>query len=95
MMADSPALSGLTIGALNLTPTFDPDVTEYAVTTSNSTNKVTATCDDEDASITILVGETPLENGSSATWASGENTLTITVAKGEAETVYTVTVTKE
>lgn len=94
MIADSPVLSGLTIGSLTLTPTFDPDVTEYAVSTENATNKVTATCDDEDATITIMNGETEVTNGQSATWETGENTLTITVTKDEESTVYTVTVTK-
>ena len=94
MTADSPALSGLTIGALTLTPTFDPDVTEYAVSTTNGQNKVTATCDDEDASITIMLGETEITNGSSPSWVVGENVLTVHVSKGDLETVYTVTVTK-
>ncbi len=88
-------MSGLTIGALTLTPTFDPDVTEYAVTTANATNKVTATAEDEDATIVITNGETTVENGQSATWEAGENTLTVTVTNGETEKVYTVTVTKE
>ena len=88
-------LSGLTIGSLTLTPSFDPDVTEYAATTENATNKVTATPADETATVTILVGDTEIENGSSATWAPGENTVTITVTDGTVSKVYTVTVTAE
>ena len=42
-----------------------------------------------------MLGETEIENGTSATWAEGENELTITVSDGTEETVYTVTVTKE
>jgi hypothetical protein len=84
----------LTIGALSLTPSFDPDVTEYAVTTINASNKVTATTDDPSAVIEIDLDGEPVENGTSPTWASGENTLTITVTDGESETVYTVVVTK-
>ena len=94
MIADSPALSGLTIGSLTLDPTFDPDVTEYAVTTSNASNKVTAATDDENATITILHGETEVENGSSVTWNEGENTLTITVERDSEQTIYTVAVTR-
>lgn len=94
MMADSPALSGLTIGALNLNPTFSPDVKQYEVETTNGQNKVTATCDDEAATITIMLGETEISNASSPSWTVGENVLTITVSKGGMETVYTVTVTK-
>ena len=70
-------------------------MTEYTVTTSNNTNKVTATPEDENAEVTIMLGETEIENGTSATWAEGENELTITVSDGTEETVYTVTVTKE
>ena len=91
----SARLSGLTIGALTLTPTFDSDVTEYEVTTTAATNKITATPEDEDATVEILVGETEIESGDSATWSAGENTVTITVTNGDATKVYTVTVTKE
>ena len=90
----SARLSGLTIGALTLAPTFDPDVTEYTTTTTNATNTITATPEDEDAAVTILNGETPVTNGSAATWQEGANTVTITVTNGAAEEVYTVTVTK-
>lgn len=91
----SARLSGLTIGALTLTPAFDPATTEYTATTTNATNTVTATPEDEGAAVTILNGETPVENGTAATWAEGANTLTITVKNGDAQKVYTVTVTKE
>lgn len=90
----SARLSGLTIGALTLTPEFDPDTTEYTATTTNATNTVTATPEDEDATVTILNGETPVENGTAATWTEGDNTLTITVKNGTVQKVYTVTVTK-
>ena len=63
--------------------------------TENATNKVTATPTDESATVTIVLGEsTEVTNGESATWAAGENTLTITVTNGGSEKVYTVTVTK-
>lgn len=91
----SARLSGLTIGALTLTPTFDSDVTEYEVTTSAATNKITATPEDENATVKILVGETEIDSGDSATWETGENTVTITVTNGDQSKVYTVTVTKE
>jgi hypothetical protein len=70
-------------------------VTAYTATTSNASNKVTATPTDEDATVEILIGETEIENGTNASWEAGENTLTITVTNGTSETVYTVTVTKE
>jgi len=94
-VVSNPAkLTGLTIGSLTLTPTFDADVTEYAVATENATNKVTATAA-EGATIGIKLGETDIENESSPTWSAGGNTLTITVSEtGKTDTVYTVTVTK-
>lgn len=42
----------------------------------------------------IMVGDTEIENGGTATWETGENEVTITVTNGTSETVYTVTVTK-
>lgn len=90
----SARLSGLTIGALTLTPSFDSDVTEYEATTTAATNKITATPDDENATVEILVGETEIDNGDSATWETGENTVTITVTNGDEAETYTVTVTK-
>lgn len=91
----SARLSGLTIGALSLTPAFDPDVTEYTATTTNATNTITATPEDDEAEVSILNGETPVTNGTAATWQEGANTVTITVTNGEAEEVYAVTVTKQ
>ena len=70
-------------------------MTEYEVTTSAATNKITATPEGEDATVEILVGETEIDSGDSATWSAGENTLTVTVTNGDKEKVYTVTVTKE
>ena len=90
----SARLSGLTIGVLTLTPTFDPDTTEYTATTTNATNTITATPEGEDAEVTILNGETPVTNGTAATWVDGANTVTITAKNGTAQKVYTVTVTK-
>ena len=68
---------------------------EYTATTSNATNKVTATPTDDTAEVTIMLGETEIDNGSSATWEEGENELVITVTGTAGETVYTVTVTAE
>lgn len=90
----SARLSGLTIGALTLDPTFDGGVTEYTATTTNATNTITATAEDEAAEISILNGETPVMNGSTATWSDGANTVKITVKNGATQEVYTVTVTK-
>ena len=90
----------MTIGALTLTPAFDPEVLSYTAATTDATNKITATTDDPSAVIVITlddgVTEEPvvIENGKPATWGSGENILTITVTDGASVTEYVVTVTK-
>ena len=79
-----------------MTPAFDAGVTQYSVTTSNSTNTVTAIAEDEAATVSILLnGETKLTSGTAAAWADGENTLQISVTNGAASKLYNVTVTKE
>ncbi len=76
-------------------PTFDKAVTEYTAATTNATNTITATATDaENATVVIMADETVIASGSAATWADGENTVTITVTNNGAETVYTVVVTK-
>ena len=67
---------------------------EYTATTTNATNKITATPTDDTAEVEILVGETEIQNGGIATWEDGENVVTITVSgNGADDTVYVVTVT--
>lgn len=88
-------LSALTVGALTLTPTFDPDTTDYAATTSNNTNKITATATDDNATVEIESDDASIAADGTATWEVGENTVTITVTNGTSEMVYTVVVTKE
>lgn len=69
---------------------------EYAAATSNATNKITAVATDAGDTVTIMNGETEIQSGQSATWAEGENTVTITVADRDdptKETEYEVTVT--
>ena len=83
---------------LTLTPTFDPDVTEYATATTNATNKIVATPEDENAVVAIESDDATIADDGTATWDTGENEVTITVTNGtgdnEVEKVYTVTVTK-
>lgn len=87
-------LSGLTIGSLELTPSFDKDVTEYTATTVNATNTVTATAEDENAEITVEVNDVEIDNGGTATWTGGLNEVVITVTNGENSKEYSVVVTK-
>ena len=91
----SARLSGLTIGALSLSPSVDPGKTEYTANTTNSFNKVTVTPEDASAIVGItLNGGTDIPNGTAAVWQDGANTLTITVTNGGASNTYTVTVNK-
>ncbi len=87
-------LETLTIGALTLTPTFDGDTFTYTTETIGASEIVTAVATDPDAIITIRNGTAVVPNGTAATWTVGANVVTITVTNGEAEKVYTVTVTK-
>lgn len=66
----------------------------YTANTTNATNTITATATDPEAEITIMNGETPVTNGTAATWQDGPNTVSITVKNGTAQKVYTVVVTK-
>ena len=91
----SARLSGLTIGALSLSPSFDPDTAEYTAETENGTNKVTATPEDSSATVEItLNGGTDIANGTAAAWQAGENILIVKVTNGGQSKTYTVTVTK-
>lgn len=87
-------LSALTVGTLALNPGFRPDVFGYEVTTTASSAVVTAAAADSNATIEIKNGSTIVSNGSSASFSSGTNTLTVKVTNGETEKVYTVTVNK-
>lgn len=73
-------------------------MTEYSATTENTKNKVEAVATDPLDVVTIKLGDTVIENGSSPTWEEGENTLTITVEDHNSSPkrtgTYTVTVTK-
>lgn len=85
-MLEPNKLRGLKIGSLPLG--FDPDNTDYAVTTTNASNTITVTCD---YPFTITVNGIDQENTKSANWQDGTNILLITVEGG---LTYTVTVSK-
>lgn len=88
-------LSALSIGSLELVPAFTPAVTQYSATTSNATNNITVTAKDSGATAVIKNGSTTVNSGSAATWATGDNVVTVKVTNGTAEKTYTVHVTKE
>lgn len=89
-------LSDLRIGSLSLSPAFAAATVTYTAATTNATNTVTAIPANAGASISVKIGTKEIDNGSAATWATGANTLTVTVtaADGQTTKTYTVTVTK-
>lgn len=88
------ALQSLTIGGLALSPTFATGTDTYTATTSNAKDAISAV-PTMGSTVTVKVGSTRVQNGGEATWASGENVVSITVNNGKNSKVYTVTVTKE
>lgn len=91
-LANDADLNALTVGALTLSPTFDPDVLTYTTTSSTATAAVMATPAQASASVAISMGGKNIKNGGNVTFSNGANVLTITVKNGNAVRVYTVTV---
>lgn len=87
-------LASLVISGVTLSPTFDGDVTSYAATTSDATNTVTATAEDNEATVEIKVNNSSHTSGQAATWDAGVNTVVVTVTNGEHSKTYVVVVTK-
>ena len=88
------SLSTLTVGALVLSPAFDPATTFYAASTPNVEDIITAVPTDPAATITITNGTTTVINGTAATWVIGENVMAITITNGSAVTTYTLKINK-
>lgn len=78
------------MGSLALTPAFDADVFQYAATTTNATNTVTAT---GDGVVSLRLNGADMA-GTSATWVKGTNTIEVIVSDGAGSVTYTVKVTK-
>ena len=84
----------MAIGSLVLTPTFSSSTLNYAVTTENATNTVTATTASQTAEIAITVNGVAHTNGNSATWQTGDNIVLATVSDRHTSQTYKVVVTK-
>jgi len=67
---------------------------DYTATTTNATNTITATAASNSATVKIEMNGAAHQNGTSAVWQVGENTLAIVVTDGGKTEFYTVTVTK-
>lgn len=92
--ANDALLQSLTVGSETLTPTFDPAVMAYTITAAAATDKIEATAAQAQAKIELNLNGKNLNNGGTATWVTGNNTLTVTVRNGNAVRVYTLAVTK-
>lgn len=90
---NDPTLSALSVGSLELTPTFSSGTTSYTAATGNATDQITATANDEDAEVVIASDDATIGDDGTATWAEGENEVTITVTVDGGSKTYTVTVT--
>jgi len=89
-------LSALSLGSASLSPAFNAATTTYTATTANATNVVTAVPAAAGAKVAVAVNDEEIDNGSSATWKTGANTvkITVTAEDGTATKTYTATVTK-
>ncbi|MCR0646953.1 phage major capsid protein [[Clostridium] innocuum] len=87
-------LASLKIGSNKLFPVFSAGTYEYMVNTSNASSKIEAVAKRAGAVITIKNGVTPVNNGETASFTDGENTLSITVSFAGVEKEYIVTVNK-
>lgn len=92
--ANDAKLNELTVNGLTLAPTFDPDVLAYTTTATGTNGKVEVTPAQADAQVAIEYNGANVRNGGTITFATGTFPLTVTVTKGNAVRVYTVSITK-
>ena len=79
-----------------MSPAFDSGTKTYTASTDASSETVTATATDNDDIVSITVDGDALENGGTAEWAEGENTVVVKVTdhnSPDVSSTYTVTVT--
>lgn len=87
-------LASLSMGSCTLSPAFDPDTSVYTASTTNNSNGVNVTAQDNGATVEVKVNGAALTSGATATWNVGENVVEITVTKDAATRNYIVMVTK-
>lgn len=98
--ANEAKLQSLTVGALSLNTTFDPDTLSYTATAASNVADVAVTAVPANnaaaVGITATAGSTTknVVNGGKAALSTGANVIGIEVKNGNAVKVYTVTVTK-
>lgn len=87
-------LADITITGVSLTPTFKSSVLSYTASTTDASNVITVTPVAASTTVEIKNGTEIIENGTSATWKSGANTITIKTTNKTANKTYTIAVTK-
>lgn len=98
--ANDAKLQSLTIGALSLNTTFDPDTLSYTATAASNVADVAVTAvpsnNAAQIGITATAGTTVknVVNGGKAALSTGSNVIGVEVKNGNEVKVYTVTVTK-
>ena len=92
--ANDTTLSGLTVGAVSLSPTFNAETLAYTATVTGASDIVTANPTQQRAKVHIEFGGKNYPNGASLKWNSGANTVNIVVENGVSKRTYTVTATK-
>lgn len=85
-------LSSLAIAGADLVPSFDAGITTYTALAAQQTSTVSAAPTSQSAIATLLVNGVPLNNGGTANWNEGSNSLIITVTNEGYSIDYTVTV---
>ena len=86
---DNNDLKSLEVEGYDITPTFDPDTTEYTLEVPEDVDSITVNAEPDADTATV-------EGTGSHDLQPGENTITVTVtAEDGTEKTYTITVTKE
>lgn len=90
------SISGLTVGDKDDEFVFNESTRNYSAKTTASSSTISCSAKDQNSTISIKANGSTVQNGGTINWASGENTVTITVATktGKTNTVYVVKVTK-
>ena len=91
----SAYLASLTLGNLELSPAFDRLKKNYTATATTASAAINVAAKDGDATVVIKNGDTVIQNGGNVAFANNAvTTVTVTVTNGDAESVYTIAVTR-
>jgi len=91
--AASSALSALTLQNVTLSPSFSAGTTYYTGVASSASGSITATAADS-TNATVAIAVNGSAYSSSASYSTGNNTVTVVVTNGVSVTMYTIIVTK-